>query len=77
MGLVCLIVMVISVKVKFGSDKREIEKIDETNYIVFLKERPVKGKANKEMLQLLEKYFNKNAKIISGKTLSKKLVKIE
>jgi len=69
--------MVISVKVKFGSDKREIEKIDETNYIVFLKERPVKGKANKEMLQLLEKYFNKNAKIISGKTLSKKLVKIE
>lgn len=72
--------MRISVKVKFGSGKRGVEMIGDSEYVVRVKERPVKGKANKEMIDLLSKFFKvpKNKiKIVSGTTSSKKIVQID
>lgn len=72
--------MRISVKVKFGSGKREVEMIGESEYVVRVKERPVKGKANEEMIKLLSDHFKVgriNIKIVSGATSSKKVVRID
>ncbi len=68
--------MIINVKVKTNSP---IEKIEEESgvYKVFLKEKPVKGRANTELLKVLKHYFRKEASIISGFNNSKKIIKIE
>ena len=72
--------MIISIKVKFNPRETIIEKTDDSKYTVYLKERPVKGKANKELIKILSKHFKSpisSIKILSGKTYSNKLIKIE
>ncbi len=72
--------MRISLKVKFVTREKGIEKIGDSDYLIRVKERPVKGKANKEMIDLLSKFFkvSKNKiKIVSGTTSSKKIVQID
>ena len=58
--------MKIKIKVKPGSSQEKIEKIDNINYIVWLKDKPIEGKANIKLLKILKKYFGKNVEIISG-----------
>ena len=58
--------MKIKIKVKPGSSQEKIEKIDDINYIVWLKDKPIEGKANIKLLKILKKYFGKNVEIISG-----------
>ncbi len=72
--------MMISVKVSFGSGKSAIETIGENEYVVRVKERPVKGKANRELITLLAKHFKtgiSNIKIKSGATSTRKVIRIE
>ncbi len=72
--------MMISVKVNFGSSKSAIETIGENEYVVRVKERPVKGKANRELIILLAKHFKtgiSNIKIKSGATSTRKVIRIE
>lgn len=71
--------MKIHIKVKFENRKEKIEKIDNENYIVFVKSEPEKGKANKEIIKNLVKYFKKDIsdiKIISGLKSRKKIIEI-
>jgi len=65
--------MIITVKVHVKSNKQEIKQIDKDYYEVFLKSKPVHGKANAELVRLLSKKFG-GAKIISGKKSKQKKV---
>lgn len=56
-----------------------MEKIDEQNYVVSVKEPPIKGKANEAIRNALAVYFktgSANVKIISGHTSRNKIIEI-
>jgi len=68
--------MKIDIKVHANSSKEEIKKIDDSNYEVWLKEKPVNSKANLSLIKLLKNYFGKEVKIKSGFTSRKKVVEV-
>ena len=68
--------MIININVKPNSRKAEVEKIDDSNYIVKLKSSPKNNKANLELVKILKKYFGKEIKIKSGFTSRKKVVEV-
>ncbi len=68
--------MKIKIKLHPNSSQEKIEKIDSNNYEVWIKEQPIKGKANKYLEKFLKKYFKKEVKIISGLSSRKKIVEI-
>ncbi|MBU4308669.1 MAG: DUF167 domain-containing protein, partial [Nanoarchaeota archaeon] len=43
---------------------------------VWLKKKPVEGKANLELLKTLKKYFGKQVEIVSGFKSQKKIVEV-
>lgn len=67
--------MKIKINVKPGSRQNKIEKSGE-EYIVRIREKAVKGKANKELIKFLSKHFKKKVNIISGVKSRKKLIEI-
>lgn len=69
--------MKISVKIHPNSSQEKIEKIDNKNYEVWIKEKPIEGKANEFLEKFLKKYFKKEVKIISGFTGRKKIVEVK
>ncbi|MHC1591648.1 MAG: DUF167 domain-containing protein [Candidatus Helarchaeales archaeon] len=59
--------MRIIVHVTPNSRERKLEAIEEGKFHAWLKSPPVKGKANKELVKMLQEHFKtKNVKIISG-----------
>ena len=71
--------MKIFVKAKPNSREEKVEKIDENNYIVSVKEPPVKGKANEAIRNALAVYFktgSSRVKIVSGYSSRNKIVEI-
>ncbi len=71
--------MKISVKVKPGSKKENVERIDDTNFIAHVKAPPVEGKANEALVRLLSDYFGvpkSKILIIKGTAGKYKLVEI-
>lgn len=71
--------MKIFVKVKIKAKEEKVEKIDKNHFIVWTKEPPDKGKANKAILNVLAKNLNipvSNLEIISGFTSKNKIIKI-
>lgn len=71
--------MKISVKAKPNSKHEKIEKIDDINYVVCVKEPPENGKANLAIKNALAVYFKtgtKNVKIIMGHTSRNKVIEI-
>lgn len=71
--------MRIFVKVRPGASGDKVEKTDDTHYIVWVKEPPQKGQANKGIIRVLAKYFNKPKTFIaikSGHISSAKVVEI-
>ncbi|MCC6544256.1 MAG: DUF167 domain-containing protein [Nitrospirae bacterium] len=71
--------MNISVKVKPGSKKEDIERVDDSNFIAHVKAPPIEGKANDALVRLLSKYFGvpkNHIQIIKGTTGKYKLVEI-
>ncbi len=69
--------MIIKVKVKPGSNKQEIIKINDDEYKISLKKRAEDNKANIELIKLLKSYFNKNIKIIKGLRSRNKIIGVE
>jgi hypothetical protein len=69
--------MYITVDVKPGSRVESIDKLDEDQYLVHVKEPASKGKANKAVLKLLKEYFNSQVYMISGHTSSRKIFEVE
>lgn len=71
--------MKIIVKTKPGAKDNKIEKIDEANYIVYVKEPPINGRANAALVKLLAEYFDISpslVEIISGFMARVKVVEI-
>ena len=66
--------MKIKVKVKPNSSQEKIEKISNEEYEVWIKEKPIEGKANTKLVKILKKYFARNIKIKSGFTSRNKIV---
>lgn len=77
--------MKIIVKVKTGKtlpagrqeDNQVIEKDDQ--FFVSLKSKPIKGQANRELIDILSKYFKKpksNIKIVCGEKSKSKIIEI-
>lgn len=71
--------MKITVKAKPNSHEEKVEKISDTEFIIFVKEPPVHGLANKAILRALANYFNvsfSRVRIISGHTSRQKVVEV-
>jgi hypothetical protein len=71
--------MKIFVKAKPSSKEERVEKVDDENYIVSVKEPPVKGLANQAIIRSLAEYFKMSQSkisIVSGYTSRNKIIEI-
>ena len=71
--------MRINIKAKPNSREEKIERVDENNYVVSVKEPPIKGKANEAIRNALAIYFktaSSRVKIISGYSSRNKIIEI-
>jgi len=71
--------MRIFVKAKPSSKEEKIEKLDESHYVVSVKEPPIKGKANEAIRNALAVYFKTSSsrvKIIYGYSSRNKIIEI-
>lgn len=71
--------MKISVKVKANTSQERIEKIDDTNFIIWIREKPVEGKANEAVRKALAEYFGATKSritLIKGQTSKQKIFEI-
>jgi len=70
--------MLINVLVHSNSSQEKVEKTSDKSYEVWIKEKPVDGKANLKLIKIIKKYFRaKKVEIKSGFTSRKKLVEVE
>jgi len=72
--------MKISIKAKPKAREDSIEKIDENNFIVSVKELPIQGRANRAIIGILAEYFNitpSSIRIVSGHNSRHKIIEIE
>jgi len=71
--------MKIFVKAKPSAKEERIEKTDEINFIVWVKEPPKNGKANKAIIKALACYFNvslSRVNLVSGFSSKQKVFEI-
>jgi len=71
--------MKINVKAKPNAREEKVEKIDDNNFVVSVKEKPEKGKANDAIRNALAVYFktaSARVKIIGGYSSRNKIVEI-
>lgn len=72
--------MKIYIKTKPQAKEAKVEKIDDTHFVVSVKEPPEKGKANEGVRRALAEYFNvsrSSVEILAGHTARNKIVKID
>lgn len=72
--------MKLFVKAKPNSREEKVERVDETHFIVSVKEPPVKGKANQAIRNALAVYFKTGSsmvRIVSGHASRNKIVEIK
>lgn len=72
--------MKITIQAKPSAKEAKIEKVDETTYRVFVKEPPVKGMANRAIIDALADYFDTSkdsVRITSGYTARTKVIEIK
>ncbi len=63
-----------------NSKQQKLEKILENEYKVYVKSPPTKGKANKELIEILAKYFGlakSKIKIVKGVASREKVIEIQ
>lgn len=71
--------MKINVKAKPSSREEKVEKIDENNFVVSVKEPPEKGRADEAIRNALAVYFKTGSscvKIVSGYSSRNKIIEI-
>lgn len=71
--------MKIFVKAKPRSKRPSVEQIDETHYLVAVKERPQDGKANAAVIRALAEYFDltvSHIRLVSGGASRQKVFEI-
>lgn len=72
--------MKIKIKVKPGSSKNEVKKIEENFYEVRTTTIPEKGKANEKVIELLSDFFDipkSKIRIVKGQTSREKEVEVD
>lgn len=71
--------MKIFIRAKPKSKREYVKKVDNTHYIVAVKEPPVSGKANQAIIKSLAEYFHKPSSqinILHGETSKQKIIEI-
>ncbi len=71
--------MKIYAKITTSAKRREVKK-ENNKFKIYLKSKPEKGKANKELISLLSSYFNvpkTSIKIVKGLYSRNKIIEIE
>ena len=71
--------MRISVKAKTNAKKELVEKLSDNEFVVFVKEPPVDGRANWAICRSVADYFGVSpscVSIVSGQTTKNKIVEI-
>lgn len=71
--------MKILIRVKPRARIASVEKLEGQNYIVSVKSLPIKGKANKEVIEVLANYFKvskSKVNILKGETGRIKIIEI-
>ena len=69
--------MRINIKAKPNSSENKVEKIDDLNFVVSVKDPPVQGRANRAIIKLLSEYFHSpNVKIVLGHMSRQKVIEI-
>ncbi|MEK7496034.1 MAG: DUF167 domain-containing protein [Patescibacteria group bacterium] len=71
--------MKIFIKANPNSKKEFVEKISDTNFVVAVKEPPIKGKANQAIIKALADFIGiapSRLKIISGAVSRQKIIEI-
>ena len=69
--------MRIKVKLHPNSSQEKIISLSEANYEVWIKEKPIEGKANTFLEKFLKKEFGSKCKVVSGFTSRLKTVEVE
>lgn len=72
--------MKISIKVRPNAKHARVEKIDENNFLVWVKEKPINGKANQAAIDLLAEYFDvakSDIILLKGQTSKHKLFEVD
>ena len=72
--------MKIFVKVKPNSKEERLEKMDENNYSVWVKEKPREGRANLAAIKILAEHFGvskSNVILLKGRTSKQKIFEID
>ncbi len=72
--------MYFNVRVKTNSRKNLVKKLSENSYLVEVKAKPIRGKANTEVIKVLAKYLKvrKNKLVLSaGHKISNKIFILE
>lgn len=72
--------MKVSVRAKPGAREERVEKIDESNFTVSVKEPPIQGRANAAIVKALANYFGVSGyqvKLVSGFSSRQKIFEIE
>ncbi|MGY4884812.1 MAG: DUF167 domain-containing protein [Nanobdellota archaeon] len=70
--------MIVTIKLHPNSSQEKIiETEKDKSYEVWIKEKPIDGKANAYLEKYLKKYFKKDVRIIRGLTSRNKVVEIE
>lgn len=68
--------MKIKVRVHPNSSQEKIKQSSKDNYEVWIKEKPLDGRANAKLIKLLKKSFKKSIKITSGLSSNNKIVEV-
>lgn len=69
--------MRINIKAKPDSNENKVEKIDDLNFVVSVKDPSVHGRANRAIIKILSEYFHTpNIRIVLGHTSRNKVVEI-
>ncbi|MEK7582909.1 MAG: DUF167 domain-containing protein [Patescibacteria group bacterium] len=71
--------MKINVQARPGAREEKVEKIDGSNFRVWVKEPPVQGKANAAIIKALAEYFGvsqSQVRIVSGYASRAKIIEI-
>ena len=69
----------INIKVITRAKKEELQKLSEDSYRIKVSTPPEKGKANKRIIEILDKELGvkkRGIKIISGETTNRKIIEI-
>lgn len=72
--------MKITVQAKPGAREERVEKMDETHYVVAVKEPPVQGRANAAIVRALAAHFGvapSRVRILTGHTSRQKIMEIQ